>query len=122
MQVSEVNVWRHYTVKAGERLILKSVAVTNRDVQASTRFHVMLNGFYVYAFLLQEPYATRSFDLLAVGYEGEQIEALIEGAYGHMVLTGWVLKDPEGQSAGAETLPGYTPPPLPDTLPPRARA
>lgn len=105
MQVSETNVWRHYTVKQGQRLILKSIVAVYSGTGAGMKVHVVLNDFYVGAFPILVPYESTTKDLLAVAYEGEQLRVFLEGTSGFFVATGWVMADPVGAPLDADVLP-----------------
>lgn len=123
MQISEVETWRHYTVKEGERLILKAIALTNTSAAKQLKAHVVLNDFYVAAFLVPDAYKSQSLDLMAVGYAGEVLRVYLEADSAFAVLTGWVMADPDGPpAAAAEQLPAPEEWPAPPATVPSSSA
>ena len=109
--------WIGTTVPVGRRAIIKSVVALNSSTTTSLKVHCVAANIYFGAFVFQEPYVSRSIDLLAVAYGGEEIRVFLEGQSGSALITGWLLEDPTGRALTDES-PAQRPewPPPPSTI------
>jgi hypothetical protein len=97
LAASVTGVWVTWTVPAGKRAIVKSVAAMV-SAGAPGKVHVTAATVYIAAFTIPDLYRSQTLDLLAVVYAGEELRAYNEAPAGYMLVSGWLLDDPVGRA------------------------